>query len=58
MKYKYEFEADELIESVGFAKGNCDFCPLSYYEETPYGYDCFCVLHKTYDECPLIEVEE
>ena len=54
MKYKYEFEVDELI---GFQKGCCYECPLSYDYENNYGYDTCCVLHTRYDECPLEEVE-
>lgn len=53
MRYKYEFEADE-----DFEKGCCDSCPLTYDEETQWGWDTRCVFHASYRECPLEEVEE
>jgi hypothetical protein len=55
MKYKYEFEIDK---SIGFEKGDCMKCPLSY---TDYGYEDYgvnCVLCARYDECPLEGVSE
>ena len=54
MKYKYEFETNE-----SFNKGCCDACPFSYIDyEIDYGFNPICVLHASYDECPLEEVNQ
>ena len=55
MKYRYEFEMNE-----DFEKGCCYTCPMSYVDWNNFSDfdDVYCVLHKKYDECPLVKVEE
>lgn len=53
MKIKIEAEVSD-----NFEKGDCDECPFSYYDYDEY--IDYCILHKRYDECPIImeEIED
>ena len=51
MKYKYEFEASDDFEN-----GCCANCPLSIIDCSDN--DLSCVLHYSYEQCPLEKVKE
>lgn len=50
MKIKLELEFDD-----DFERGMCNECPFSYFDYEDY--IDYCILHKRYDECPII-IEE
>lgn len=52
MKLKYEFEAP-----YDFETGCCANCPLSFIDWAS-DKDLCCVLHCSYEECPLEKVNE